>query len=333
MAKRDYYEVLGLSKGASADEIRKAHRKLVRQYHPDVNKNNKAAEEKFKEVQEAYDVLSDEHKRKSYDQFGHAGVAGEGAPGGGVDPEMYEAFRRAQQGGAGGRARQWGSGGVTVEDFDLNDLGGGGGDIGGIFEQLFGGAGRGGRGRGRAAPQPMRGSDIEYPISLSFEDAARGITLPLQIRRGGKMESIEVKVPPGVKEGSRVRIKGKGDQGYGGENGDLYIITKVHPHPYFRRDGLDVLVDVPISLYEALNGMKVEVPTLDGPVTLTIPPGTSSHSKLRIKGRGIERGSEKGDEYVVLKVVVPRNLDDADRELIKKLESKHPVNARADVKW
>ena len=330
MAKRDYYEVLGIGKTATQDEIRKAHRKLVRLYHPDVNKNNKAAEEKFKEVQEAYDVLSDEGKRRNYDQFGHAGVNAEAGPGG-VDPATYEAYRRAQQGRGGGP--QWGSGGVTVEDLDPSDFGAAG--FGDIFEQMFGARGSGGRSRGCAAPppQPMRGSDIEYPITLSFEDAARGITLPLQIRRGGKMEQIEIKVPPGVKDGSRVRIKGKGDQGTNGENGDLFIITSIHPHPYYRRDGLDVLVDVPISMYEALLGTKVEVPTLDGPVTVTIPPGTSSGAKLRIKGRGIERGTEKGDEYVVVKIAIPKELDASDKETITKLQQKHPLNARADVKW
>src|SRR5438552_16666821 len=148
MAKRDHYEILGVSKTASPDEIRKAHRKLVRQYHPDVNKNNKAAEEKFKEVQEAYDVLSDEHKRRQYDQFGHAGI-GAGAGPGGVDPSMYEAYRRAQQGRG---ARQWGSGGVTVEDFDMSDFQGAGG-FGDIFEQLFGGARGSTRQRGGRAPQ------------------------------------------------------------------------------------------------------------------------------------------------------------------------------------
>src|SRR4051812_12434338 len=216
MAKRDYYEILGVSKSASADEIKKAHRKLVRQYHPDVNKNNKAAEEKFKEVQEAYDVLSDETKRRNYDQFGHAGI-GAGAQPGGAGPDMYEAFRRAQQQQRGGGG-QWGSGGVTVEDFDSSDFGNG--QFADVFDQLFGGgarAGRGGRQRPRPQPTQMRGSDVEYPVTLAFEDAARGVTLPLQIRRGGQLETIEVKIPPGVKDGSRVRIKGKGEQVPGGE--------------------------------------------------------------------------------------------------------------------
>ena len=142
-----------------------------------------------------------------------------------------------------------------------------------------------------------------------------------------------MKIPAGVKDGSRVRIRGRGQQSPAGESGDLYIVTKVEPHPYYRRDGLDILLDVPLSMYEALLGTKVEVPTLDGPVTLTIPPGTGSGAKLRIKGRGIERGEEKGDQLVVTKVVVPKNLDDEGRELVKRLQAKAPVDARADLRW
>jgi DnaJ-class molecular chaperone len=333
---RDYYEVLGVPRTASADEIKKAHRKLVRKFHPDVNKNNPAATEKFKEAQEAYDVLSDTQKRQNYDQFGHAGVNAGAAPGGGGDP--FEAFRRAQTGGRAGR----GGGGysswqanpnVTVEDFDV-----GGGNMADIFEQMFGGragAGARGGGRGRGArqqPTPQRGEDVEHPVTLTFEQAARGSTLPLQINRDGKIETIEIKIPAGVKDGSRIRIRGRGQQS-NGEPGDLYIIAGVQPHPYFRREGLDVYLDLPISLYEALRGTKVQVPTLDGPVTLTIPPGTSSGAKLRIKSRGIERGGEKGDQYVQTKVIVPKGLDAEDMTEIDKLEKKHPVDARADVKW
>ena len=342
MAKRDYYEVLGVSKGASADEIKRAHRKLARQYHPDMNKNNTSATEKFKEVQEAYDVLSDADKRRLYDQFGHAGVeggaAGAGAGGAGHDP--FEAFRRGA--GRGNGRRQWRqSPNVGVEDFDPSEFGGG--NFGEIFEQLFGGrpggapapgAGAAGPGRpGRMRPAPQRGADVEHAVTLTFAQAARGTTLPLQINRDGKQETIEVKVPAGVKDGSRVRIRGRGQQSPAGESGDLFIVTQVHPHPYFRREGLDILLDVPVSLYEALLGTKVEVPTLDGPVTLTIPPGTGSGAKLRIKGRGIERGEEKGDQLVVTKVVVPKNLDDEGRELVKRLQSKAPVDARADLRW
>jgi DnaJ-class molecular chaperone len=294
-------------------------------FHPDKNPGNKSAEEKFKEIQEAYDVLSDDAKRKQYDEFGHAGV-GSGAPGG---PE-YEAYRRAQQNA--GRTQWRASPGVSVEDFDMNSP-----EMGSIFDQLFGGqAARGGfnagggRGRGRAAPP--RGQDLEHPVTLTFEQAARGVTLPLQISRGGSVETIEVKIPAGVKDGSRVRIKGKGEQS-GGEPGDIYIITTITPHPYFRREGLDIYLDVPLSMYEALLGAKVTVPTLDGRLTVTIPAGASSGTKLRLKGHGIERAAEKGDQYVIVKVMVPKGLDDEDKAELEKIAKKHPIDARADVGW
>jgi curved DNA-binding protein len=337
MAKRDYYEILGVAKSASADEIKKAHRKLVRQYHPDVNKNNKQSEEKFKEVQEAYDVLSDTSKRANYDQFGHAGVGGEAGRGG--DP--FEAFRRAQGGrGAGGRTRTWRAGpGTSVEDFDFGGAGGVGAEgFADIFDQLFGRGGGGGArggvrgGRMRPEPQPQRGADVEHTVSLSFVQAARGSTLPLQINRDGRLETIEVKIPPGVNEGSRIRIKGRGQQS-NGEPGDLFIVTRIEPHPYFRREGLDVYLEAPISMYEAVAGTKLDVPTLDGNVTVTIPPGTSSHAKLRIKGRGIERAGEKGDQFVVVRIIVPKSLDDEDKEAIRAMAKKHAVDARADLGW
>ena len=194
------------------------------------------------------------------------------------------------------------------------------------------GGGRRGGARQQVRPEPRRGADVEYPVTLTFAQAARGTSLPLQMNRGGKTETIEVKIPAGVKDGSRVRLKGRGEQ-TGGEPGDLFIVTRVHEHPYFRREGLDVLVEVPLSLWEALLGTKVEVPTLDGSVTLTIPPGTSSGAKLRIKGRGIERGSEKGDQYVLTRIIVPKTLDEQDKAAIETLAAKHPINARGDVRW
>jgi DnaJ-class molecular chaperone len=330
MAKRDYYEILGVPKTASADEIKRAHRKLVRKYHPDVNKDNPQATEQFKEVQEAYDVLSDEHKRGNYDQFGHAGVNGGGAPGGGGEGgDPFEAFRRAHAQQRGGR------GGPSAEDFDFNFGGGqraGGADFGDIFEQMFGGARGGGGRRGRHAPTPEKGPDIEHAVSLTFEQAVRGSVLPLQINRGGKLEVIDVKIPPGVKDGSKIRLRGKGED-HGGGPGDLYIITNVQPHPYYRRNGLDILLDVPISVYEALLGTKVEVPTLDGKVTVTIPPGTNSHAKLRIKGRGVKKGDQQGDQYAVVKVIIPKNLNADEQDIVHNLQTQHPVDARKDVKW
>jgi curved DNA-binding protein len=340
MAKRDYYEILSVPRTANAEEIRKAHRKLVRQYHPDVHKNDAQMEGKFKEVQEAYDVLSDDAKRRKYDQFGHAGVGAEpgyGPTPGGGQGDPFEAFRRSQGGraGAGPRAgyRRWQpTPGVSVEESDAA------GDAGfaDIFEQFFGQKGGGGGPSGnsgsRARAQPPRGEDIEYPVTLTFAQAARGMTLPLQISRDGKLETIDVKIPAGVKDGSRVRIKGKG-QHTNGEPGDLFIVTRVLPHPYFRREGLDIHMDLPISMYEALLGTKVDVPTLDGPVTMSIPPGTSSGAKLRIKERGIHRGAEKGDQYSIVKVMVPKSIDEEDKKVIQKFQEKHPVDARKDVNW
>ncbi len=327
MAKRDYYEVLGVSRTATKDEIRKAHRKLVLKHHPDRNKGDKKSEDKFKEVQEAYDIVGDEEKRKNYDQFGHAGVGADFGAGRGGDPG--EAFRRAQAAGRGGNRWQ-ASPNVSVEDFDFNEQGG----FGDVFEQLFGrggaGAARGG-GRTRSRPQAPP-SDLEHPVTLTFEQAAQGTTLPLQIQRDGHTESIEIKIPPGVKEGSRVRIKGKGQQS-NGESGDLYIITRVTPHAYFRREGLDIYVDLPISVYEALTGARIAAPTLDGTVTLTIPPGTASHAKMRIKGKGIKRGDEQGDQFVVTRIILPKHLDDEDKKMIEELAKKHPINARENVPW
>lgn len=210
----------------------------------------------------------------------------------------------------------------------------GGADVSSIFEQLFGGQRGGVRGgRTRPRPQPERGADIEHPVTLSFEQAARGTHLPLQINRDGKLETIDIRIPAGVKDGSRVRVRGRGQQSRDGTPGDLFIITTVSPHPYFRRDGLDVHLDLPISLYEALFGAKVDVPTLDGRRTLTVPPGTSSGAKLRIRGHGIQRGEEKGDQIVIAKIIVPKNLDEEDRKMMERLASKHPLDPRADVGW
>ena len=287
-----------------------------------MNKNNKGAEDKFKEVQEAYDVLSDPTKRTNYDQFGHAGV--------GVDPG--DPFRRAQAAGRTGGRTQWRAGpNVSVEDFDGNGAGG----FSDIFEQLFGQTRGGSRGRGRQqpAPPPQRGADIEHEVTLTFMQAVRGVTLPLQMDRDGTRETIEIKVPAGVNDGSRIRLKGRG-QGNLGNAGDLFIITRVLPHDYFRREGLDIFVDLPISVYDALLGAKVDVPALDGSmVQMTVPPGTNSGAKLRLKGRGIERGEEKGDEFVIIKILLPKGLDADDEESIRKLAVKRPIDMKAATKW
>lgn len=302
MAQRDYYDILGVSRTASAEEIRKAHRKLVRQYHPDANSKDPAAAKKFQEVQEAYDVLSDPEKRKQYDEFGHNG------------PRM-----RTQS------AYGWNEPHVYVEDIDPHDFGSGG-QFNDLFDQIFGNRGPFGRqGRRRsAAPTP---SDVEYPYTLSFEQAARGTTVDVQVNRGGRNQTVSVRIPAGVKTGSRVRVRG----GAGG--GDLYIVVNVADHPYFRRDGLDVLLDVPISLYEAVLGAEVRVPTVDGHETIAVPAGVNSGTKLRIRGRGIRQGDTTGDQFCIIKIVVPKNLSEADKELIRSLQRKYPIDARADVRW
>jgi len=319
MAKHDFYQILGVNRGANQEEVRKAHRKLVRQYHPDANRDNPEAGEKFREVQEAYDVLSDADKRKQYDELGHVAFNRGEAPN---EADPSEAYRRAA-----GRGRPWKAGpSVTVEDFDF----GGQGGFGDAFDQFFGGRGR----RQRVDPQKHRGADIEHAVTISFEQAARGCTVPLQLNREGRIETIDLKIPSGVKEGSRVRLRGKGQPGMGsGSSGDLYITTRVVDHPYYRRDDLDVYMDLPISIYEAIMGAKVDVPTLDGKVTLTVPPGTSSGAKLRIKQRGIRRGSEQGDQFVVMRVIVPRNVEKDDKALLEELAAKYPVDARQDVRW
>ncbi len=319
MAKRDYYDILGVSRGASEEEIKKAYRRLVRKYHPDVSKE-KDAVEKFKEIQEAYQVLSDPKKRAAYDQFGHAGVG----MGTGASP--------------GGRW-SYGPGGASYTWTSTDRPGGTGFDIGDIFDEIFEVFGRGGRRRTRVEDftrAPVAGKDIEHHITLAFEQAVWGTRLPIQIRRpNGEVETIEVKIPAGVDEGSRVRVKGKGEMGmFGGPPGDLYIVTHIKPHPYFKREGKDIYLDVPINLTEAILGAKITIPTIDGPTVVRVPAGTSSGQKLRLKGKGVPdpKTGERGDQYAVIKVVVPQNIPEELKECVKKLET-YTKNPRENLGW
>ncbi len=294
MALRDYYDILGVSRTANGDEIKRAYRKLARKYHPDVCKE-KDAEKRFKEINEAYEVLSDRDKRAAYDQFGHAGVGmGAGATGSRGGPGVY--------GPGGAKVHTWSTEG---EAFNLEDL----------FGDLFGG-GRSpfGRGRGRVRPQPESGRDVEHHVNLNFEEAIRGTHLRIQLQRPDargriQTETIEVKIPPGVTEGSKVRVREKGDPGInGGPAGDLYIVTHIREHAYYRREDNDLYIDLPITVTEAIRGAKVTIPTLDGPTVLTIPPGTSSGQKLRLRGKGAPdpKTGRRGDQYAVIKIVVPK---------------------------
>ena len=308
MTKRDYYEVLGVSRTATKDQIRSAYRKLARKYHPDANKDP-GATGKFKEATESYEVLSDPTKRKTYDQFGHAapgGAAGAGWPGG----------------RGGGRGTQ-----VNVED-----LFGRGGDspfmgmgLEDIMEAL--GAGR------RRKPAKRQGEDLEYEITLDFLQAVRGMTATLRIQREPSPETLEVKIPAGVSDGGRIRLRGKGQPGRG-EPGDLYIKVHVRPHAYFRREGDDIYVEVPIGVSEACLGARVDVPTVDGMTTVTIPPCTSSARRLRLRGKGVGHGhGERGDQYIDLRIVVPETLSPKAQELMKELAQAEPFDPRKDAPW
>jgi len=312
MAERDYYEVLGVARNASAGQIKSAYRKLARKYHPDVNKSPDA-QGKFTEATQAYEVLSDDKKRKMYDRFGHAGGPGFSEPRG---------------------ARVYTSGGSEGMGFDIFGEGGEG-FMGMSLDDILQALGGGGR-RGKRKVQQRKGADLEYPIALEFLQAVRGVTTSIRIRGGQQAdhdETIEVKIPPGVNEGQRIRIRGKGQPGPAGP-GDLYIRVHVATHPHFTRDGLNIYVEVPISITEAALGAKVPVPTIDGMTTVTIPPGTNSAQKLRLKGKGIgPAGDNRGDQYVVIRIVTPKNVSVAGRRLLEQFAVTDNFDPRAHVPW
>lgn len=355
--KRDYYEVLGVSKNASKDEIKSAFRTLAKKYHPDISKEENA-EEKFKEVQEAYSVLSDDNKRRQYDQFGHAGVNGPGASGGG-----FSGF-----GGAG-------------FGFDASDLGD-------IFDDLFGGGFGFGGSSSRSKTRARRGSDILMQVELSFEEAVYGCEKDFDLDvvstcdkcdgKGGfgeetchrchgsgtitseqrtilgsfmtkttcpdcngkgktykevcskchgkgqvkSRKTITVSVPSGIDNGERLRVPGKGHAGEnGGSQGDLYLEFHIKEHKYYQRDGLDIYLEVPINMAEAALGCKKEIPTISGNVKLVIDAGTDSGDKQRLKGKGIKDGTSRkvGDMYVIFKVVTPKKLSRDQKKLFESL--------------
>lgn len=357
--KRDYYEVLEVHKNASENEIKKAYRKLAIQFHPDKNQGDKAAEDKFKEVSEAYEVLSDPEKRAQYDQFGHAGVSGAGFGGGG-----------------------FGFGAGTPFSDIFSD----------IFGDVFGGGGARQRGRGR------RGDDLQYTLDISFEEAASGIETKIDVpyakrcetcsgsgakpgtepkacptcRGAGQVrfqqgffsvsrtcshcngegkihdnpcstcrgtgsirdsKTLSVKVPPGVETGNRLKVSGEGGQGTkGGGNGDLYVLINVREHSIFSREGNDVICETPVSFTQAALGAEIEIPTLDGKVSLKIPEGTQSGKIFRLRGKGIPvlQGYGRGDQLVVVRVETPTNLNRQQRDLLEEFarissEDVHPM--------
>ena len=321
MEYKDYYEILGVDKNASQAEIKKAYRKLARQYHPDVNPGDSSAEEQFKNINEAYEVLSDPEKREKYDRFGSQWQQFERAGGQAQDFDWGQ--WSAQQPG-GGRA---GYRSVSPEEFEQMFGGRGAGGFSDFFETLFGG-GAGRRGGFRTTdfggqqyqPRPQQGRDIEHEVEITLEEAFHGTTRSLQYEGG---RQIRARIPRGVSTGSRVRLSGQGQPGAaGGAAGDLYLVVDVLPDETFDRDGDDLRVTVPVDLYTALLGGSVAVPTIDRQVKLTIPPETDNGKAFRLSGLGMPRlrnPEERGDLYAIVSVQLPDNLSEREEELFREL--------------
>lgn len=380
--KHDFYDTLGVERGASADEIRKAYRRLARKYHPDLNPGDKASEDKFKKVQEAYDVLSDDKKRQMYDQFGFYSDQGFPPPGAGGRPE--------------------GAPGMGFGGFDFGDLFGGapgGAGPGGpqqergfsdLFSQFF-------QRGGRAGQSAERGADLEYALGIDFWQSIKGTQVRLNVNRhevcgtcggsgssgGGSTqcpqchgsgnvtqmagamrfsltcprcsgkgkvknlcpvcqgdgrlphpESVEVRIPPGTRNGSRLRVASKGSAGtMGAPAGDLYITVRVDEHPFFRRDGDNIEIRIPVTVSEAALGAKIEVPTVDGRALLKIPQGTQTGQKFRLREKGVlnARTNTRGDQIIEVQIVAPKANDERTRELLRELAALHPEDPRAEM--
>ena len=400
--KHDYYNTLGVERGAEEDEIRKAYRKLARKHHPDLNPGDKSSEDRFKNVQEAYDVLSDTKKRTMYDQVGFysdagyaaggaAGAADTGAPRGGPNMgfdgfDFNEMFRDAQAEAERGKRSASGT--------SANPGNAGGGAFKDIFSQFFGRDNAGGH-QPEAAPE--KGADLEYGLNITFWQAIRGTQTKIEIARyeqcavchgiggneagsvgcpqcggtgnvsqmAGNMkfnltcprcngkgriknacpachgdgrishkEFVEVRIPPGAQHGSRLRVPGKGNAGtMGAPPGDLYITTNVEPHPVFRREGDNIHMEVPVTIWEAGLGTKIEVPTIDGKTLLKIPPGTQNNQKFRLRDRGVpnSRKNSKGDQIVQVVLKAPEVRDEKTKELLRELAELHPEDPRAGL--
>jgi curved DNA-binding protein len=295
---RDLYETLGVPRTADEDTIRKAFRKLAAKYHPDKNPG-KDAEAKFKEINQAHEILSSKDKRSLYDEFGEDSLRS------GFDAERARAYRQYTRGGGGGRG-----GSVSFQDLFGGSGGGGAGpDLGDLFGDMFG------RQRG-----PRKGADTEAEVSVDFVSSLRGTTV--QMLRAGQAEPLSVRIPAGVVDGGRVRIAGHGAPAPGGLPGDLVLTVRVGPHPFFKREGDDLHLELPLTLVEAYEGARVRVPTIDGEVTLKVPPRTQSGQVTRLRGKGVaRRGKPAGDLYVRYFVRIP---DSTDPEVQKAIEALRP---------
>lgn len=307
MKYKDYYAVLGVPRDADLDQIKKAYRKLARQFHPDVSKEPNA-EAQFKDAGEAYATLKDADKRAAYDQLGKQPEGQEFSP----PPQWRQEFGGGYGGGSGN--------GASFDDIDLSDL----------FAAM--GRGRsGGQGAhfgGSREPMPMPGRDYENTVKISLEDAHHGTTLNLELADEQTTRSLEVTIPPGVREGQKLRLRGKGGKGrHGGADGDIYLHIALLPHPVFRADGHDLYFDLVLTPWEAALGAEVQVQTLDEPVLLTVPAGTRSGRKLRLRGRGLTNANKgadgvkgRGDLYALIRIDIPSTLTERERELYKELQ-------------
>jgi len=321
MAK-DYYATLGVARTASPDDIQKAYRKLARKYHPDKNPDDATAKKKFQEVQSAFEVLSDPDKRKRFDQFG----------------SDFESPGASAAGAAPGGWRYTTSSGPQTYPFDLNEMfgGGGGGEAmgGGGFADLFKQF-RSAGGRRRETPT-ARGDDLKHELTVPFATAVLGGQAAITVRRGdGNVETINVKIPAGIEDGKRIRLREQGESGGGGgPAGDILVTIRVSPHPLFRRTGNRLEVRVPVTLAEAVQGGKVDVPTPHGTITLTLPANTSSGARLRVKGHGVRpKGGEPGDLFAEIQIVLPDRLNEDERQQLAAVSERHPQNPRAELRW
>lgn len=309
----DYYKSLELNRGASQAEIDKAYARLARKYHPDVNPDDKSAKSKFQEIQAAYDVLKDPKKRDLYDRYGSA-------------------FDQAAQGGGPRGGTTWSSN-AGPEDFDFAQFFGGEmpGGMGDIFSQM-----RRGRSSRRGRTAQAAGADVEAEVEIPFNLAVTGGETQLALRRqNGEQETLTVRIPPGIEDGKKLRLRGRGEPGInGGPSGNLLVKVRAAPHPFFTRRGDHLYVRLPVSLLEAAEGAKVDVPTPKGIVSLRVPPGSSSGTKLRIKGHGVTVADRPpGDLFAEVQIVLPSSLDAAALAQIKQIESRYPLDPRRDLRW
>ncbi len=306
----DFYKDLGVSRSATADEIKKAYRKLAAQLHPDKNPGDKKAEARFKAVNRAHQVLSNPEQRKLYDEFGEEGLRE------GFNPHAARAYRAGA-----GRRGPMGGGGVSIEDF-IGQAGVGG--FSDLIGDLFGGGG------GRVRRGPQRGADLQSEVAVDFASALRGAELKLRLQDGG--DEVTVRIPAGAGDGDKVRVAGQGAPGGpGAPPGDLLLTIRVQPHPFFERSGLDLYLDLPITVGEAYRGAKVRVPTPDGPVTLTVPRHAQSGQVARLKGKGVKRQGQTGDLFVRFQIKLPSASSHEVEQAISTLEAAMSGDVRAGI--